>query len=48
MNFVNYDFYARKQKGIQETIFDKHLQLKLVRVSIEVNLILTCRSCSKF
>ena len=29
-------------------IFDKHLKLKLVRVSIEVNLILTCRSCSKF
>ena len=29
-------------------IFDKHLQLKLVRVSIEVNLILTYWSCSKF
>ena len=44
MNFVNYDFYARKQKGIQETIFDKQLRFKFVRVSIEVNLILTCRS----
>ena len=30
-------FYIRKQTGIQETIFDKHLKLKLVRVSIEVN-----------
>ena len=29
-------------------IFDKHLQFWLVRVSIELNLILTCLSCSKF
>ena len=36
------------QGNKKESIFDKHLQIKLVRVSIEVNLILTCRSCSKF
>ena len=45
--FVYCGFYARKLAGIQETILDKYLQFRLVRVSIEVNLILTCRSCSK-
>ena len=39
---------CKKQAGIQENILDKQLQFRLVRVSIEVNLILTCWSCSKF
>ena len=41
-------FMQGNKKEYKKRIFDKHIQLKLVRVSIEVNLILTCWSCSKF
>ena len=45
--FVFCGFYVRYKQKFKKTILDKHLQFRLVRVSIEVNLILTCRSCSK-
>ena len=45
--FVFCGFYVRYKQEFKKTILDKHLQFRLVRVNIEVNLILTCRSCSK-
>ena len=45
--FVFCGFYVRYKPEFKKTILDKHLQFRLVRVSIEINLILTCRSCSK-
>ena len=45
--FVFCGFYVRYKQEFKKTILDKHLQFRLVRVSIEINLILTYRSCSK-
>ena len=39
---------CKKIKRNTRNDFDKHLQLKLVCISIKVNFILTCQSCSKF
>ena len=45
--FVFCGFYVRYKQEFKKAILDKHPLFRLVRVNMEVNLILTCRSCSK-